>query len=215
MENYNNDSYKYISQMKRRQFVSGTIATGLAAGLAGCLPDAERVEELPRPRKGPEDADVVIQVFEDYSCPACQQFNQNVEPSIEDEYLGEESVAFEHFDWPIPVHPRWSYEMANAARGVQDRLGDEEFFTFRDAIFEQADEITTDIIEEEAESVGVEELDVFMNDASASLYRPVIQSDKTTGEERGVTATPGVFVNGELQSSPSFEVISSSIDNEL
>lgn len=201
--------------MRRRKFLSGTIATGLAAGLAGCLPDAERVEELPRPRKGSKDADVIIQVFEDYSCPACQQFNQSVEPLIEEEYLGEASVALEHFDWPIPVHPRWSYETANAARGVQDRLGSKEFFSFRDAMFEQADKISTEIIREEAESVGVEEIDVFVNDFTASLYRPVIQSDKTTGEERGVTATPAVFVNGELQSSPSFEAISSSIDNKL
>lgn len=201
--------------MKRRKFISGTVATGVAVGLAGCLPDAERVQSLPRPTEGEEDAEVTVQVFEDFACPACRQFNRNVEPSIRDEYISQGTVKLEHFDWPIPVDPRWSYDVANAARGVQDRVGEEAFFDFRDTMFERIDEISTDVIRESADGVGVEELDTFINDVSASLYRPVIQSDKQTGTERGVTGTPAVFVNGELLANPSFETISNRIEEEL
>lgn len=200
--------------MKRRQYI-GAIATGTIASLAGCLPSAERVQEMPTPYIGDEDADVVVQVYEDMSCPSCRRFNQDVKPQINEQYISSGDIRYEHHDWPIPVHPRWSYEVANAARSVQDRLDNEAFFEYVDKMYARQQSMSVDVITEEAENVGVENPEEVANDASASLYRPVIESDKESGTEIGVNRTPTVLVNGEIMSEPSFNVISSVIDSEL
>lgn len=200
--------------MNRRKYIA-TVASGVTASLAGCLPDTERVQEMPRPYIGAKESDVVVKVYEDLSCPACRQFNQNVKPQIEEEYISSGEIRFEHYDFPLPVSPRWSYEAPNAARSVQDRTDNETFFEYVDLLFENQSSMSTEVITDVAESVGVEKPEAVANDASASLYRPVIQADKKSGEEIGVSRTPTVLVNDEILSQSSFNVISNVVDSEL
>ena len=200
--------------MKRRKFIAVS-GTGVMATLAGCIPDAERVQELPRPTTGVEDSGVTVQAFEDFSCPACAAYEENVFSLIKEQYVDNGDISYEHYDYAIPVHPRWSFEVANAARSVQDSLGDEEFFEYKKLMFDNQDIYNRDLLVREAENVGIEDTDTFRSNLSSSLYRPVIESDTDTGEDMGVQGTPAVFVNGELVSKPDFETISMAIDEEL
>lgn len=200
--------------MDRRKFLAISGA-GVAAGLAGCLPDTSRVEELPRPFIGDEDSSVVVEVYDDFACPSCRDFVLNELPAIDEEYIQNDLIRYEHHDYPIPVHSRWSSEMANAARAVQDRLGNESFFDYKTTLYENQQNISRDIILQEAEAVGVEDMNDFESDIESSMYRPVIQSDADEGQSRGVQGTPTIFVNGDMLSDFSQQTVSSVIEQNL
>lgn len=203
--------------MNRRKFLAMS-GVGAAATLAGCLPDTETVDELPRPVKGDPESDVVLRVFEDLGCPACRNYTLNVEPSVESEYINEELIRYEFYDYVLPAS-RWSETLANAARGVQDRLGIDEFWSFTRQMFEQQNEMSLDIMQTAAEDLGVEDVDVFINDAEAGVYEPVIQNDIDFGNsEYNVSATPTLVLNDNVLSSAAgsdFEILSSAIESEL
>lgn len=202
--------------MERRKFIS-TVSAGAVASLAGCqLPSTDRVQSMSRPYLGDEDSDVVVKVFEDYACPACRSYTLNVKPQIIEQYVETDQIKYEHYDYPLPVHQRWSYEVPNAARAVLDRTDSQTFFDFSDRMFENQNELSVDLIREQAEAVGVDDVDGVVNDAAASLYRPVIRSDRETGDdEYNVSGTPTVVVNGSVLSSYEFEVVQAAIDGEL
>ncbi len=200
--------------MNRRKFIAASAgAAGMA--IAGCIELGETVDELPRPIKGDEDAPVTLEVFEDFACPACQDFITNVVPDLESEYIDEGDVQFHHYDWPIPTDNRWSYEMANAARAVQDREGEEAFFEYKELLYEDQSNISEDVLRTAAEEVGIEDVEGVLDDAANSVYQPVIDDDTEEGNQLEVEVIPTVFVNGEMMPDFSYETLTGAIDPEL
>lgn len=204
--------------MNRRSFLALTGA-GATASLAGCLPDVERVQELPRPVKGDEESEVVLRVFEDFGCPACRQYELNVVPSLEEDYIQNQEIRYEFYDYVIPANPEWSNVLANAARGVQDRAGNDAFWEFISAVFENQTQLSTELLREQGESAGVEEVDTWLNDSEAGVYEPVIESDIDLGNnEYDVSGTPTLVLNDQVLSSQAagnYELLSSAIEEQL
>lgn len=200
--------------LNRRKFLSAS--AGVAGiSIAGCVEPGETVSELPRPTIGEDDAPVTVSVFEDYMCPTCQRFEQNVSPQIISNYVETGDVKYQYYDWPIPVQSRWSYEVANAARYVQDNLGSEVFFDFKSIMYDNQSNMSEDVIRTAGEEVGVSNVEELIEQAANSVYQPVIESDVDEGRERGVGGTPTVFVNGEVLPTFTFDVISSTVDAQL
>lgn len=205
--------------LNRRKFLTTSAITSIA--LAGCIEPGETVDELPRPVMGSDDATLELHVFEDFSCPACQDFNQNHFPQIKEEYIDEGLVRFYHYDWPIPVHPRWSTEMANGARAVQDKHGDDTFFEFKSLLYENQSNISVDVMRQLAENLEIDDVEYILESASISAYQPVIDTDVAEGNQRNVGGTPTVFIGGDsfdnLEVLPTFtyEVISDTLDAQL
>jgi len=206
--------------MNRRKFMLTSIGAGSIA-LAGCIEPGEQVSELPRPIYGDEDADLELHVYDDFACPACQDFVLNHKPTIISEYVDEGLVNIHHYDWPIPTHNRWSSEMANTARAVQDLEGEDEFFEFTRLLYENQADISVDRMNQLLEELELDEqADEILERGSNSVYQPVIDADRQNGDERGVEGTPTVFLDGddvESERIPSFdaETISGVLDAQL
>ncbi|MFA9518019.1 thioredoxin domain-containing protein [Halopenitus sp. H-Gu1] len=209
----------------RRTFLS-TAGSAAAFGLAGCLGGSgsdvpeydcdpgstgESVSELPQPVIGDPDAEIVVASFEDFACPHCARFQTEEFPTIKEEYVDPGAVRYEHWDLPIPVDETWSYGVANAARGVQDRHGSEAFFEFSRVAFEHHEEYSWDVVGYAAEEAGADPC-AAIADGESGTYDLVLQSDRNAGVERGVEATPTVFVDGDAVSEPTAEAISDAID---
>jgi len=64
---------------------------------------------------------VEIDVYSDYSCPACAAFFREVAPRLTAEYVGTGKVRLVHRDFPLPRH-RWSAQAARYANAA-GRLG--------------------------------------------------------------------------------------------
>ncbi len=206
----------------RRKFLKmTTLASAIPMGLAGCLEPGETIDELPRPKMGDEDAPLEMYVFDDYACPVCQDFALNHLPQLTEEYIDEGLVEYYHYDWPIPTHPRWSSEMANAARAVQDLEGNDAFFEFKTSLYEQQDNISVDVMRDIAEQLDITDVDTVLERGSNSVYQPVIDADRQYGDELGVGGTPTVYIGGdnfdELEQLPdyTYDTLSETFDAQL
>ncbi len=181
----------------------GTTA-GCLGGSGGTLPDGcdvgslDSVSSLPRPALGPENAPVTVDVFEDYACPHCRTFTQEVYPEIKSKYVDSGEVRYRFFDFPIPVDDEWSWRAASAARAVQDRADAETFFAFAKGVYANQDRLSDEgyqVVHDVADDLDVDGCTVAAA-AEQEPYRSVVEADRQAGSDRDVPGTPAVFVNG-------------------
>lgn len=185
-----------------RRTVLATLGASLGGSLAGCLgddggpsPGGETVDDLPVPMLGEAGAPVVVEVFEDFSCPSCRQFESTISPQLIDEYVEPGTIRLGRRDYPFLDD--WSWQVASAARAVQDEVDDVAFFDFATAIYDHQGSYDLDVIESVASSTAGAG-SAAREAADAMTYRPVLEADKDHGDDLGVTGTPSVTVDGEL-----------------
>ncbi|AKH97748.1 DsbA family protein [Halanaeroarchaeum sulfurireducens] len=159
------------------------------------LPATVTADSLASPTIGPSDAPVTVSVYADFACKHCRNFVLDVFPDLRDEYVSEGVVRYEYHDYPIPVDEQWSWQMASAARAVQDQLGAEAYFAFTSGIFDHHGSYSMDVVDAVAEEVGADP-DVVEQAANEETYRPVVEAEKAAGLEAGVEYTPTIFVDG-------------------
>lgn len=197
---------------------------GIAAGAAlppvatGCLERSadptDKVESLPTPAIGRDDAPVTVRTFQDYACPHCRTFTLEVLPVLREEYVRPGRARVEHYDFPIPVDPTWSWQAPSAARAVQDRQGTTAFFEYCDRLYAHQDRLSPEVVADLARTVGADGSAV-RKAAVTERYRPVIERDREHGKDAGVEATPTVFVGDERLPDYSYATISAAIEARL
>ncbi|WP_256403391.1 DsbA family protein [Halorubrum salinum] len=221
----------------RRSLLAGVAATGVV-GAAGCLGgsgdgggsgatvgldtgeyDCDLTEPTDpdlgfRPTLGDPDADVLVQAFEDFTCPHCATYKLEAFPTIREEYLASGDVRYEHWDFPIPVNETWAVPVASAARGVGARGGNEAFFAFSTAVYESQGSYSGEAIGAAAETAGGDPC-AAMADAEYSAYEEASMSDRSEGESIGVSGTPAIFVNGDPVDGYGADAISTAIESAL
>ncbi|WP_342633181.1 thioredoxin domain-containing protein [Halopiger xanaduensis] len=131
--------------MHRRSFLAAT-AGASAIGLAGCtsfleasmpeeLAGVDPDRQLPVPTLG--DGPVAVDVYEDFGCPHCQDFQAEVFPTLESDYIEPGEIEYRHRDFVVMASDT-SAARANAARAVQaDTRADDDpngrFFEYKRA----------------------------------------------------------------------------------
>lgn len=190
------------SDRSRRELLLG-IGTTAAVGLAGCLGrgGGGALEEvsIEAPLAGDPDGAVTIQVFSDFACPHCRRYHLEVFPALESGVLAVGGARYEHYDFPIPVDPEWSWTAARAARAVQADAGDAAFWAFATKLYENQGRLTRARVARLADEVGADGRRVRQVLGNGG-YRDVVAADRTLGEELGIPGTPGVLVDGRLVS---------------
>ena len=188
-----------MTQYTRRGVLAAGVA--LSAGAAGCLgepPGANPSELDPgaRPLLGSREAPVRVTVFEDFGCPSCATFNQNVLPAVRDRHVSAGNAHVFHVDFPIPVDDNWSYEVAGAARAVFDEAGDDAFWQFAGEMYANQDSFSLGLIESTADEIaGVGA--AARQAIEEGTYRSAVESDRSLARDWGVDGTPTVFVGDE------------------
>jgi len=207
--------------MKRRGYLRSAVAGGITSVVAGCLGGTDgsstdgsggTVDSLPAPVQGDPEDGVTVQVFEDYACPHCRQYERDVFPKLEADYVEPGTIRYEHHDFPIPVDERWSWVAASAARGVQDHVGDAAFFEYAHTLFEHQTEYSLDLISDLAGDVGADG-ETIRAAASNQTYRPVLEADRELGLQMGLDGTPEVYVDGEKTPDYAYGTIAQFIEN--
>ncbi|MDQ2049162.1 thioredoxin domain-containing protein [Natronolimnohabitans sp. A-GB9] len=179
-------------RLTRRAVLGATAATGLGS-VAGCLGSEDPPEP---PVAGDPDADVTVTVYEDFACPACGAFKQNVVPVLEEDYLEPGQVRYEHRDFPLPVDSIWSWAVASAAREVFEEGGNEPFWSFSSEIYDYLGSYSYDAIESVADGLDVDAAAV-RDAAEDDAHRSTIEADHDYGDSNGVRGTPTVLVDGD------------------
>lgn len=167
--------------------------------------------DLDAPTLGDSDVPVTVAEYVDFSCPHCRTYALNVFPRIYREFVTSGVVRYVHHDFPIPVD-NWSRPAANAAREVQRLGGDEPFFTYSDALFRNQNNYSynlfvglTDGLNANIDSKEVRRA------AEAGSYCKLLNTGVKQASDRGVSATPTVFVNEKKLEAPSLEQLRTAI----
>lgn len=166
--------------------------------------------DLDAPTIGNANAGVTVAEYTDYSCPHCRTYALKVFPQIRQKYVRTGQIRYEHHDFPLPVD-KWSRPAANAAREVQRRAGDRTYFEYASALYQHQDAYSYDLFNELANTVNVPGKPV-EEAARNGRYCKILNESIQQGHERGVSATPTVFVNGHKLPAPNAEKLSSAIE---
>lgn len=220
--------------MKNRLIIIGLItAGGLLVVLAFIWPQFTTVDNLivpeakalPNPNGlslGDPNAPAVIEVFEDFQCPACQYFTENVEPLII-QYLvetGKARLVYRHYpfiDGPGADNGGESDQAANAAMCASEQG---KFWELKAVIFanwngENRGNLSDRRLVSMAEAIKLD-MDAFNACFESNKYKADIQADFDRGEELGVSGTPSAFVNGvqvgQPGQIPTFQEIAVAVD---
>jgi protein-disulfide isomerase len=143
---------------------------------------------------GSSSAPVLVEEYGDFQCPICGQWERDVGPTVR-RLVDQGRVRFEYH--PIAFIGPESVAAANAAEAA----GDEgKFWDFHDLLFaDQAPEnsgaLTSDRLLELGRQVGLDSRQ-FQQRVRDGTYDNWVRQVTDQASQRGITATPTVFVNG-------------------
>jgi len=185
------------------------------------------VEPNPRPMAdgtamGDPNAPVVIAVFEDFQCPACQNYTEEVETLITETYVATGQVYYVFHQYPFIDSASVNKESQQAANASMCAAEQGLFWEYHDILFanwngENAGAFNDRRLTAFAEALGLD-MGSFSSCFEENRYRDEIQADFDLGSEMGVSGTPSVFVNGQQITPgfvPSFDDIRQAIEMAL
>ncbi|MGD9960572.1 DsbA family protein [Nocardioides sp.] len=147
---------------------------------------------------GDPNAPVKVEVFEDFLCPFCQQFEaQSRDSLLQSAKDGEVYVVYR----PIAFLNEYSERSLNAFAVVLNTAGPEAALKFHNILYdnqpsESGDMPDDDWLVDRAVEAGATEGDVRPG-IEDMTYKQWVVNGKDDASKRKVTGTPTVFVNGE------------------
>jgi len=160
---------------------------------------------------GDPNAPVLVEAFEDFQCPSCLRFTEDIEPLLFQNYIytGEARFTFRH-------NPFIGVESMNAANAAMCASEQGMFWEYHDIIFanqlgENIGAYTEARLRAMAEEIGLD-VGAWQDCYDSEEYQGVIDADLAESRSRGVTGTPTVFVNGVMLQSFDYQSIAIAIE---
>lgn len=172
---------------------------------------------------GEEGATVLVEVWEDFQCPACRNYSTDIEPLIAENYVATGHVRYVFRQFPfLDERVPSSNESQQSANASMCAAEQERFWDYHDMLFanwngENRGAFSDKRLVAFAEALGLD-MDRFNSCFQQNKYRDEIAKDKADGQELGVTGTPSVFVDGQQLKPgfvPSYQDIALAIDDAL
>jgi protein-disulfide isomerase len=171
-----------------------------------------------QPSRGDPDAPVRVAIFEDFLCPACQFFEQNVMPALERDFVdtGQAQVFFYNFQFLGPG----SVTMGIAAECAFEQNAD-AFWEYKTILYRAQNSftqqnVTSQRLADLAQNVGdldASELRVCVDERR---HEASVTADREVGVSIGIAGTPGVVVNGQImQNGNNYDEIRAAIEAAL
>lgn len=150
---------------------------------------------------GSDDAPYVVRVFSDFQCPFCASFASDVMPLLRESLLTRDDVRFELHHFPLRgIHPNANVA-AEASECVAAEGGEDAFWEFHDALYEQRerwasvpDPVETFVAIAAEASLPSENLGTCLRSGEFSAL--VEDAYRSAAEGLLLTGTPTVFLNG-------------------
>lgn len=221
-------------EMRNRLTTIGLITVGAALLVVAFIwPQFTTIDDLIIPETktlpnpdglslGDPNAPAVIEVFEDFQCPACQFFTESIEPLIL-QYLvetGKARLVFRHYPFIDGVGAGNGGESDQAANAAMCANEQGKFWDMQTVIYanwngENLGNLSNRRLQAMAEAINLD-MNAFNSCFRDNKYRDAIQADFDRAEELGVSGTPSVFVNGNPVGEPgkvaSFQEIAVAVD---
>jgi protein-disulfide isomerase len=151
---------------------------------------------------GPDDAEIVVREFSDFSCPFCRRYVLEVLPRLAAELFPRGDVRFEYHHFPLRSLFPHSDRAAAASECAADAAPDDAaaFWRYHDALFEHQaawsragdpDAIFLDL----ADEAGVDRAAV-ASCLAEGVHRATVDAAHAAAAALQLRGTPSVFVNG-------------------
>ncbi len=171
---------------------------------------------------GNPDAPVRIDVFEDFQCPACQFYTQNVEPQVMTELVATGQVYYVFRQYPFLDDSSATQESDQAANASLCAADQGRFWDYHDMLYTNWDGENQGSFNDRRLVAFAEELklemDSFNKCFKANSHKSQISQDLQDAIRMGISGTPSLFVNGKIvapQQVPTFEEIKAAVDAAL
>ena len=146
---------------------------------------------------GETNAPVTLEVYADFQCPACGQFDRTTLKEIEDKYVknGKLKVVFNHYAFI-------GDESTRAAEASECANDQGKFWEYADTLYnnqggENVGAFSDAKLEGFAQQLGLN-MDQFKKCMIGRPHLAKIQTSTQNGTQRGVNSTPTLFINGQL-----------------
>lgn len=144
------------------------------------------------PRKGAEDAPVVLVEFFDYACGHCKDFASELGRAVE---AFPTEVVLYYKQFPLAGHP----DSGPAAQAAIAAARQGKFDEMHKLLFLNAPRHKPDNLRGYAKSLG---LDMARFETDYAAAQPQVVADKNEGIAAGVTSTPTLYINGVTYTGP-------------
>lgn len=171
---------------------------------------------------GDPSATVLVEVWEDFQCPACTGYSQQIEPQVVQNYVetGKARYVYRHYPFiDDRVATKESDQSANASMCAAEQG---RFWEYHDIVFANWDGENAGAYSDKRLIAFAESIGLNMNDFNACFdanrYKDQINKDFLDGQNAGVQGTPSVYVNGTAVKPgfvPSYADIAAAIDAAL
>ena len=168
---------------------------------------------LPNPNGatlGDPNAPVTIDVFEDFQCPACKSFGEQIEPLIIQYLVQPGKAKYVFHNYPFidgdTVNSSGESDMAANASMCANEQG--KFWEMKSTIYanwqgENKGFLTSNSLKAMAEAIGLD-MNQYKDCFRPNKFEKEIQADFDLGKKMGVSGTPSVFVNGAKAGQPGY-----------
>lgn len=189
--------------------------------------DIVEITPLERPNPvgtamGNPDAPVRIDVFEDFQCPACQLYSEDVEKSVMENLVATGQVYYVYRHYPFLDDRSATRESDQSANASMCAAEQGRFWDYHDILFANWDGENQGAFADRRLVAFAETLDLDMNAFNSCFkdnkYKAQIDQDRAEGTQMGVSGTPSVFVNGQAVTPgyvPTYEAIRMAVETAL
>lgn len=165
---------------------------------------------------GDVNAPVVIEEYSDFQCPYCARFFSDTFPKIYSNYIVTGKVRFIYRDFPLGGHQQ-AFPAAVATRCAGEQG---EYWGMHEAIFINMNQWSQSLDANSVFSAIAKKLKLDVKDFNACIasgnYDDAIAKDRADGQARGISGTPGFFINGQIvKGALPFEDFQRIIEEEL
>jgi len=165
-------------------FMPAAVLPGRAADNPGCV-------------SGTPSAPIKIEVFSDFQCPSCRAFYLGTMKQVFKEYgdTGKVCVIYREFPLQMHNHSRDAARYGHAAL----RLGNRQWMAVSDALFQAQDAWAQsgDVDSYAMKALAPADSAALRKQLADSTLNAAIESDVSLGMQRGVNATPTIFVTSK------------------
>jgi len=171
---------------------------------------------------GDPNAPVRIDVFEDFQCPACQYYSENIETQVIENLVSTGQVYYVFHNYPFLDDRAATKESDQAANASMCAADQERFWDYHRMVYanwkgENEGSLSDKRLTAFADALGLD-MTKFNTCFNANQFKDQINADLQAGQDMGAQGTPSVFVNGKIVSPgqvPSFEEIKAAVDAAL
>jgi len=165
-------------------------------------------------RLGSPDAPVVISMYEDFLCPACQQWTATVKPQLVEDYVKTGKARLEFNQFPLQQHNPGAIMAAQASLCAADQ---NQFWPYHDRVFQAASSrgqagTTFEALVSYAGELGLDE-GALRTCMTNLVHQNTVADSLTRVQQLGLSSTPSILVNGQLQTAPfNYNALAAAID---